>query len=435
MNLGIPSGVQRYFGKIFGSKDLSDLGLYMGSSLALLTVMELFGTCIVIATYLLGFANLESPFVMMAVVLVLSTGLYGAFLPLFTSSLHTRSIFVLNGVGGLAKIVVGLALVYVGLGAIGATLGFVAQSILQIIGAATIWIIVYGRPKLRVSRTTMRELIVASLPSWIPGLFSVLSQWMGVLAVFGFRGSLETGLYYVAFAISLLVTSLSQVALSLMFPVLSGMDDGRKRAVWKAIKLSFAITSPPTLLLLLYPHVPLSLLGQSYVQASEQLRLLAVSAPLFAIYSGVWSLLYAYGFYRKVLFIGLANNVPTAILYFWLVPQMGGLGAASAYLGGVLVGALCAVFYSRSIGLAIDFRSLSIALLVPSILAFPLYISHLHWLLGSLILLAVTSVAYARLGIVTRDESTQVSAALIPKSLLEKLKPYLLMFRRILYGH
>jgi O-antigen/teichoic acid export membrane protein len=322
-----------------------------------------------------------------------------------------------------------------GLGGIGAALGFVVLSILQVIGAITVWIITHGRTKLGFSPRVMKDVTISSMPSWIPNLLSVLSQWGGVFAVFGYRGSLETGLYYVAFAISGLVNSLSQTALALMFPVLSGMEDGRKRAIWKAIKLAFAATSPLSLLLVLYPYVPLSLLGQSYVEASDQLRLLALSAPFLAIYMGVWSLTYAYGSYRRVLAIGLGNNVPTVMLYIWLVPQMGGLGAAIAFLSGSLIGALFAMFHSHLIGLTIDFKILSIAFLVPSLFSWLLYISHLHWLPGALLLLAVTSVAYARLGIVSRDESTQLATAIIPKPLAKRLRPYLLTFRLILYGH
>jgi hypothetical protein len=61
-----------------------------------------------------------------------------------------------------------------------------------------------------------------------------------------------------------------------MFPVLSGMEDGRKRASARAVRLTSAIIAPLAGVVIAYPYVPLSMMGPSYVASSFALQLLAV---------------------------------------------------------------------------------------------------------------------------------------------------------------
>jgi len=96
--------------------------------------------------------------------------------------------------------------------------------------------------------------------------------------------------------------------LGLMMPVLSGMVDGRKRACWRAIKVSLALVSPLAFVLAAYPEAPLSLLGREYVDAAPTLMLLASTIPATLISAGVSSLVYAYGMYTSVLILGLVGN-------------------------------------------------------------------------------------------------------------------------------
>ena len=71
----------------------------------------------------------------------------------------------------------------------------------------------------------------AGVASWLPAMIAVLGQQLGVLTLFGVKGASETGLYYVSFAIVGVVTGIGGSVLGLMMPVLSGMEDGRKRGL------------------------------------------------------------------------------------------------------------------------------------------------------------------------------------------------------------
>ena len=101
----------------------------------------------------------------------------------------------------------------------------------------------------------LREVIKAGLVSWIPNIAMFAGQWAGVIGLHMFIGSFETGTYYIAYAITLILFSLPQSILNLMFPTLSGMLDGRKRAMYRAIKLSAAFISPIILVLMAFPWV------------------------------------------------------------------------------------------------------------------------------------------------------------------------------------
>lgn len=87
---------------------------------------------------------------------------------------------------------------------------------------------------MKPSLEPIKEVIKAGIPSWIPSLLTTAGTWLGVLGIYGLAGSNQTGNYYIAFMIASVLYSLPSSFLSLMlFPVLSGMDDGRKRATNK----------------------------------------------------------------------------------------------------------------------------------------------------------------------------------------------------------
>ena len=171
----------------------------------------------------------------------------------------------------------------------------------------------------------------------MPAMIAVLGQQLGVLTLFGVKRASETGLYYVSFAIMGVVTGIGGSVLGLMMPVLSGMEDGRKRACWRAIKISLVLVTPLAFILVAYPEVPLGLLGKEYVDAGSMLILLALTIPATLIYTGVTSLVYAYGMYTTILILGLASNLSRIATYAPLSYLMGGVGIALSYALGAYI--------------------------------------------------------------------------------------------------
>ena len=78
---------------------------------------------------------------------------------------------------------------------------------------------------------------------------------------------------------------------------------------------ALVVSMPLVFLLLLYPFIPLALLGEDYIPAALILQILALSVVPDAITLGVTKLAYSRGEYRTVLVIGKLANVPRLVLY------------------------------------------------------------------------------------------------------------------------
>ena len=115
----------------------------------------------------------------------------------------------------------------------------------------------------------------------------------------------------------------------------------------------------------------------------------------------VYSLVYAYGWYRVVLLIGLFQNVPRLMLYFLLVPLYGGLGGALAYTVGAYTGLVYVGYLIHRIRYYVDWRSVGLAIGVSGVIALLVYLLRPRWFVGSLAILS-TYLLYLQLGVMTR---------------------------------
>ncbi|MGC8936996.1 MAG: hypothetical protein ACP5KV_06535, partial [Candidatus Methanomethylicaceae archaeon] len=285
------------------------------------------------------------------------------------------------------------------------------------------------RPNLKVAK----ELLAASMPSYIPSILGVAGTWLGVVGIFGLAGGEQTGTYYMAFTIASLVYSIPGTLLGLMFPVLSGMEDGRKRATNRAVRLTYAMIAPISALGIVYPWVPLGLLGESYTASALALRVLLLGTFIAPISSGFSSLVYAYGRYKLVTIIGIAGNIPRVLLYIPLVAAFGDVGVAAAYVAGYFASATAAVVMSGRVGYRLEARKNALLALVPLIPALPTGALGIHWAVGAIMVVAVSVLAYARLGLITREDLRELSEALLSKSQLRAVYPYTKHIMSILY--
>ena len=274
--------------------------------------------------------------------------------------------------------------------------------------------------RLGLSMNALIDVLVAGIASWLPSIVVLAGQWLGVLFVFGSSGAVETGYYYVAYTISGVVLGVSTSILGLLLPVLSGMSDGRKRAASRALRISLLFMTPVAVFVAVYPWLPLSLLGREYVSASNILTILLFSSVPLAVTACINSLVYAYGYYGMVLGIGLSQNLPRIILYLFLVPRYGGLGAAISFTLGTYFGFLYSLLVARRIGFYLDTRSIGKTVAVPVFLGISSYFLGFHWVIG-LIIIASSYILYARLGLLSRRDLRDVLSAFISEKRIDKL--------------
>ena len=433
MSLGIPWGVQRFFGKELSLNRFSYVGVYLGSSMMVLFLSNAIGVFILLLLAQILVLNIGYDLFVMAIALLFLYSIANILTSLFRSALHTHIIMLVNVVAGLARIPLGVYLVWIGLGWIGATLGMIFMSLLTIIGFIFFIMKEFKDINLDVSWDVVKEVVKAGIPSWLPNSISMIGVQSGILAVFAVQGSFETGLYYIAFALSSIVSAIPRSVLTLMLPLLSGMRKGYVEAAERAMRLSLALSTPLAIMLALYPKLPLSLLGGMYIQASGELCILALSTPAIAIFTGIWSLAYARGLYRLVLLLGLAQSIPRVLFYLSLTPRMGGVGAAVSFLIGSLTGATAALIAARKLNLRLKPLDVTIIILIPCLVASVVYLTSLPWIIASLLLLFVSFVLYALLGVVSKDDSEELMRSILPKELWSRVKPYVAVLMRIFY--
>ena len=434
LSLGVPGALQRFLGLTIGKGDKERLSEYFWSAAAFFLLTRL---CAGAALLLAGLAQVRSigldPEMLKYAGLLVMLGWTMVLDSLLISYLKTKLSALSYIAGSLAKLAVGITLVWLGWGWTGVVLGYVASSVVTGAGLMVYSSgLVLRRPI--VTWLGVAEVLRAGLSIWLPGIITLVGQQVGVLAVFGARGGFETGTYYASFAIAGVVWAFPMLMLSLLVPVLSGMEDGRKRATWRTLRLATAISAPLSAFLLAYPDLPLSLLGRDYLTASTTLRVLALSAIPTTIVAGVSSLVFSYGLYGVTLEIGIAQSIPRLMLYLTLTPAYGGLGAALAFTTGSFVGLLAVLSACRSIGFTLDARVLSLASLPPLCLAFVLSLLHLHWLVGVPLLFAATLIFYARARVLSRADAKELALAVIPAERLPALSGMLKWLDRVLFG-
>jgi len=431
-SLGLSSGATRMLGRSAGRQDREGISAYFTTSF--LMSLSVYGAVSVLLFLLpwgfMGLTRYELLFV--AALILIGSGSWGGILStLFSSTLRTEVNATASILSGILRLGLGALLLYMGTGFLGVIGGYIIAAVV----AEAVYVF-RCRGLVSIHKPTKghaKELLLASMPSYIPSILGVAGTWMGVLGIYGLTGGEQAGTYYIAFMIAALVYSLPLTLLGLMFPVLSGMEDGRKRATSRSVKLTYAVIAPISALGLAYPWVPLGLLGASYVSSAFVLQILLLGTFVAPITSGFGSLIYAYGRYKLVTVLGVVSNLPRVILYLPLVAAWGDVGAAVSYVSGYFFALGAVLILSPKQGYKIGMKQILSALSIPLVLAFASYLLRLHWVLGTALVLSVSALAYARLGLITREDLREVSEAVLSKRQLSAIYPYTRYVLSILY--
>lgn len=413
-NLGLGVGLQHFLGQCLGRSDKVCFTRFFWTATYFTLLVHICVANPLILAGVLGYSFLGfSPAMLLyaGVIVIL-----GSAMPIQASliaMLRTDIVFLSSTIGNFLKILVGITLIQLGWGFGGAVVGYMLVSItVSILGM--LCILGYADLTLVFDSKVLREILRGSIVSWLPGIIVLAGQWIGVLAVYGSSGAIETGYYYVAFVLASSVLGIGISMLNLLLPVLSGLSDGRKSATNKVLRISFVIIVPIAIYFIVYPWLPLSLLGREYMGASTILAILLLSCVPLALYATVNSLVYSYKKYREVLYLGLSQNVPRLILYLLLVPLFSGLGAAYSFTIGTYTGFLYAVYLAYRIGFRIDWALISRIIALPSILGLFAYMFHLNWLVA-LLIMSSSYLLYGKIGVLHRSDIREIAYALLGK--------------------
>ena len=328
--------------------------------------------------------------------------------------------------GGVIRLGIGVALVLLGFGALGAGIGY---AMLPVVSFALLLFFMlagtlpFARPKIACAFGSAKEITRAGLVNWVPAVILTLGNQLGILIVYGVKGAVENGFYFMAYTIFSVIEAIQRSIWEIMFPVLSGMTDGRKRLTWKGIKLALVIITPVATSFFLCSKVILGFFGVEFLNTYGVLALFLGSAVFIPITKGIETLAYAYGKYKYVLLVGLVTNIPRVLLYVALVPPYGAHGAALAFLGGTLTGFLCSIVIASRVGMILLWKQILLIVLLPVGIGVVSYLLQFHWILGIMLVFGISFTGYFMLKIITRKEIKEIITSLRLESLVEKVWP------------
>jgi O-antigen/teichoic acid export membrane protein len=134
----------------------------------------------------------------------------------------------------------------------------------------------------------------------------------------------------------------------------------------------------------------------------------------------VRQLVYAYGKYRLILYLGLASSIPTTVLYFVLVPLFGGIGGALSFLIGSITSFVLSAILAKKISVIIHWKDLSVIVILPILPAFLFSYFQVNFILGIISTIVASIIAYLRFKILTKSD-VEDGLNVLPKEIARPL--------------
>lgn len=338
---------------------------------------------------------------------------------IIVASLNTKIIPIVMLIVASTRTILVIALVLMNAGAVGVLTGYICFEVLSSILLAIVVLrmlrtVNNNKNDPKISRS-FKSILNASIPFWIPKLITVLSGAnLGTVIVFGSSGSAQAASYYLSYAISSAVFAIVLPLLTIAYPALAAMNDGRKRFTWRIIKISIIISLPLSSSIIFYSENVIGLLGHHYSDASLLLSLFLLAILPNSVSIMIGQLVYAYGNYRQVLYIGLASSIPTTILYALLVPLLGALGAVISYLTGCIISFVLSALVANKIGMKIIWKEIGLIVGISFLPAFVFSHVQVHYIIGIIATVLVSYIIFLKSQLITKLDVEDTLSVLPP---------------------
>jgi len=249
-------------------------------------------------------------------------------------------------------------------------------------------------------RNDIKLALKGSLPRWIPGILDTVGQRLSIVTIFSISGAAESGLAFIAFAIFSFVQMIPGSINLVNHTVYSGSKDleFQEKLFLRSLKTAFLISLPIIAVLYFYGGYLLSIFGSQYIVSNEILSVLLVAFPAAIIGEAIYVLIHSRGQYKNVLIMGLFGNIPRIILYFVLVPILGGIGGAIAFTIGFVTQAIFAAIFAKKMEIHLQYKQYLMISLIPFIIG--LFLSFYDFgLIGIPIIIIVSILIFLRIKI------------------------------------
>jgi O-antigen/teichoic acid export membrane protein len=414
-SIGVPLGAQRFLGKVFIEQRFEDALVYIKSSFLIVSIGLVVSGLVILSVSDTLFSNFSPILVNATLILIVTSTVSVLLRSIIIASLDTRKILFASIISSAIKLFAVIIFLFFETGEIGVLIAFtstplftsilLASDVRRLLKQASI------KSMLRVM-DSFKALLKASVASWIPLSIETIGAQLGTIIVLGVHGPSQAGFYFISFQISMGILSVIWALEGTAYPALSAKNEGRKRFVWRTIKVSLIILSPISFAMIFYSQSITELFGRNYGEGSAALQILLLSVLPTTIMNAVGILTYAYGNYRDVLSIGLATAIPRSLLYFLFVPLLGGIGAALSYTLGSTFGLAVSIAIASRIGMAMHWKEIILIAVIPLMLALLLSNLKVNYLVGIILCIILSYLPFLKFKIIDRDDVRDYLAVL-----------------------
>jgi O-antigen/teichoic acid export membrane protein len=246
-DLGVSRGSTRFLGKSFSEGQINDARVYVKASIILVGLSITVCTLAIVVFRDLIYPAIPLDLVFTSILLVGATAIFNLIRSFLIASLQTQRLPIIMVISSVFKVTLTVILILLGTGAIGVTMGY----LVAYFSAIVLFLFTLAKIlKPLEQKTTVslsyacRTIVHASVANWIPKVLAVLGTRLGTIVVFGIEGATQAGFYFIAYSIFYAIAAIADSLFSVSFPILSSMDDHRKRFVWRMIKISMIVILP-----------------------------------------------------------------------------------------------------------------------------------------------------------------------------------------------
>lgn len=407
VDLGVSRGSTLFLGKNFSEGRLEDAAIVVKSSLLLVFLAISICSLSIFVFRESVFPEIPIDLILVSILLMGSSAIYNLMRAFLIASLQTQRLPIVMLIGSVCKIILTIILILLGTGALGITIGYLSFYFLAAVLLFLTLTTMLTRVKPRSFTdcyNTCKSILHASVATWLPRVLAAIGTRLGTVVVFGFEGASQAAYYFIAFSIYSVIVAIADSLISASFPILSAMEDHRKRFVWRMMKVSLVITLPLCSAGILYSNEILGLFGSDYIQGSISLKIMLLSMLALIFSSSISTLVYTYGNYWQVLAIGLGSSMSRISCYFILVPYYGSTGAAISFAMGSIIGFAVSVLVARKIRMLIFWKELAIIFIIPTSLSFALGQFHVDYVIGIPIMLALPLTVFFVFRVLTKSD-------------------------------
>lgn len=407
LEMGVSTGASRFLAKSFSEKRTADTLVLVRGSFIIILPGILISSLMIFFFREWIYTNIEFYLVLSSLPLIGMFVIGGLLRSILVASLQTRSLPKIMLIGSICKVIPTVVLVLFGTGVLGFIVGYLISSIVTIILLSfiivTMFVSIEKQSTINLF-SACKTIFIAGVPAWISNIIGIVGLHLGTIIVFGTVGASQAGSYFIASSIFFAISSIRSSLFDVGFPVVSAMDDQRKRLVWKLIKMSLVITLPISSTVIGYSDDIMNFIGMNYLHGSIALKILMLSVLPGAFTHGLTILVYSYGNYRRVLAIGVGVNLSRILLYFMLVPLFGNSGAAVSLTAGTIIGFVVSLVIAKKIGMSIYWKELGLIFVIPTGISFIIQYFGMNYLLGIPIIVIISVILFFKLHIVSKSE-------------------------------